>query len=120
MLTITPHFISTYAKSLVADWSVIHNFIKEDTIWIKDRLHSNSASILTTKQINDALNGPFQTFFRTHLKAYALISKIETALNFLKKIHLKKLKMWLPFCLMCRNIYSIQWNMQHCTNYVKN
>ncbi len=86
MLTLDNHFISTYAKNYLSDWSVIKHIIKQQTTWVKDIIHAsdNENHAITDQQINDALNGPFQLFFKSHLRAYALLTKIETALTFTK------------------------------------
>lgn len=86
MLNLAHHFTGTYAKNLLADWSVISQCITEKTVWVKDTLgEANQASfngpVLTDQQINDAYNGPFRAFFMPHLRAYASISTRLTAHN---------------------------------------
>lgn len=86
MLSVAPHFIGTYTKSLLMDWATISHLIRNDTIWIKDQIHStNDITTLSNQQINDAQNGPFQRFYQSHLQAYTAIAKIEIALNFIKE-----------------------------------
>lgn len=86
MLSVTPHFIGTYTKNLLMDWEAISQFIANDTLWIKDQLQSTERiTLLTNQQIDDALNGPFQLFYRSHLCAFAAIAKLDVALNFEKE-----------------------------------
>src|SRR3990167_431196 len=86
MLTLQKHLTGTYAKNLLADWIVMGDCIKAKSTWIKDTVQASSETnglklpTLTNKQVNDAFNGPFQHFFKTHLQAYAQISKVVTAI----------------------------------------
>src|SRR3990167_10684279 len=90
MIEIQNHFTGTYAKNLLADWTVITQLIHQETAWVKDTINkqnesnAKTASLLTDQQINDALNGPLQQFFIPHLQAYVAISKVETALTITK------------------------------------
>ena len=91
MLELKNHFTGTYAKNLLADWSVISDFIRQKTTWVKDTVrgetefHPLKFPTLNDQQINDALNGPFQHFFKAHLRAHAQISKVEAALSITKE-----------------------------------
>lgn len=91
MLTLEHHFTGTYAKRFLTEWPVLSDIMHEETRWQKDRLQGNALIELTEKQIDDALNGPFQTFFKLHLHAYAAIAKVDVALNFSKEETLKDL-----------------------------
>lgn len=86
MIEIQNHFTGTYAKNLLADWTVIAQLIHQETVWVKDTINkqNKTAPLLTDQQINDALNGPLQQFFISHLRAYAAITKVETALTIIK------------------------------------
>ncbi|EKD92130.1 MAG: putative cytosolic protein [uncultured bacterium] len=95
MITLPDHFASTYTKMLLEEWTVIHDIIQEETIWIKDTLQQSTSesplpSMLNNQQINDVFNGPFQHFFKSHLKAFAALSKIETALTISKEDFFKE------------------------------
>ncbi len=97
MIELQNHFISTYTKSLLSDWSVPAKILQEETARMKDIIQSEEsrpdpllASQLNEQQINDALNGPLQHFFRAHLHAYATIAKIESALTISKEEFFKE------------------------------
>ena len=83
MFNLPNHFTGTYAKNAIADWSILFNGIVEKTVWVKDAIQDTDAKlpILSDQQMNDAFNGPFQAFFKSHLRTYAHISKIEMALT---------------------------------------
>lgn len=91
MLELPNHFTGTYAKNILADWKIISDYIRQQTAWIRDtiqaehEIHPLIPSLLTDLQINDALNGPFQTFFKMHLQTYATITKMDTALTIAKE-----------------------------------
>lgn len=96
MIELQNHFTGTYAKSLLADWPVLTQCIRQKTAWVKDTINiknktdANAALLLTDQQINDAFNGPFQQFFIPHLRAYVAIAKIETALTISKEDFFKE------------------------------
>lgn len=87
MFNLPQHFTGTYTKNILIDWSPLSNYMLEKTTWVRDTIQSatDTQSIksptLSDQQINDALNGPMQLFFKQHLRAYATISKVETALT---------------------------------------
>ncbi len=90
MLNLQQHFIGTYTKNLFADFSIIAAYIQQKTVWVKDTLQPKDENalgfhLLSNQQINDALNGPFQIFFKPHLHVYTKIATIETALTVSKE-----------------------------------
>ncbi|OGT42199.1 MAG: hypothetical protein A3F13_02060 [Gammaproteobacteria bacterium RIFCSPHIGHO2_12_FULL_40_19] len=95
MIELSNHFTGTYAKNLLADWTVLTQLIRQQTAWVKDTINVKNemgaiSPLLTDQQMNDALNGPFQQFFKPHLQAYAAIAKIETALTISKEESFKE------------------------------
>lgn len=95
MLDLHPHFISTYSKNLLIQWTPISDLIRKLTAWIKETIQEKdqdqfTSSLLSDRQINDALNGPFQAFFKSHLATYVAIAKVETALIFSKEDFFKE------------------------------
>lgn len=97
MIELRNHFISTHTKLLLGDWSIPTSILREETARLKDIIHSEEskpdpliASLITDQQIDDALNGPFQHFFKAHLHAYATIAKIESALTITKEEFFKE------------------------------
>ena len=90
MLILHHHFTSTYAKNLLADWTLLSDLIIKQTAWIKESVQatdhdSKNKHIVSEQQLNDALNGPFQTFFKTHLNAYAQVAQLDAALTIAKE-----------------------------------
>lgn len=91
MLELSNHFTGTYAKNILSDWKIISDYIRQQTVWVKDtiqakhEIHELIPSLLTDLQLNDALNGPLQSFFKIHLKTYAAITKMNTALTIAKE-----------------------------------
>lgn len=97
MIELQSHFISTYTAALLSDWKVPADILREETARMKDIIQSEEskpdsllASQLNEQQINDALNGPFQHFFKAHLHAYAMIAKVESALTISKEEFFKE------------------------------
>lgn len=92
MLTLDNHFCSSYSKVLLENWKVPNNLIYKKTLWIKDTLQpkSDEVALPSDQQIDDALNGPFQSFFKMVLNAYASVSKIEAAINLSKEDFFKE------------------------------
>lgn len=123
MLSIESHFVGTYAKNLLADWSAISSLMIDRGQWVKETLEANEPSqpekaLLTDQKIDDALNGPYQQFFKTHLAAYAKISKLETAITLAKEDYFKEaedasdLSLGLPSFLIERNDFSTLKNLK--------
>ncbi|PIZ03416.1 MAG: hypothetical protein COY58_09670 [Gammaproteobacteria bacterium CG_4_10_14_0_8_um_filter_38_16] len=92
MLTLDNHFSSTYSKLLLNNWKTLSECIYKETVWIKDTLQpkSDTTYLLSDQQINDALNGPFQAFFKPLFNAHAAISKLEAAINLSKEDFFKE------------------------------
>lgn len=95
MLVLSHHFTGTYAKNALADWTVIADIIQKKTRWIKETIQSHQTSLsvspaLSDQQMDDAFNGPFQSFFKLHLTAYANIAKMNTALTLVKEDYFKE------------------------------
>src|SRR3990167_5255116 len=93
MLDLKTHYIGTYARNLIADWPLITRLIREKTEWTKDTISKQenpeinatpNVGVRDDQQIDDALNGPFQDFFHTHLAAHANIARFEAAHTFMK------------------------------------
>jgi hypothetical protein len=91
MMDLSNHFISTYSRALLSDWPVIREMMLAESKQMKDAMQTGLETdpILETQindqQMNDALNGPFHHFFKTHLRAYASIAKVESALTIKKE-----------------------------------
>ncbi|WP_423062327.1 hypothetical protein [Candidiatus Paracoxiella cheracis] len=76
----TDSFISTDAKVLINDWQALHKIIEAHTQLTTEQLEGDHSSSLTTllseRQLTDALAGPYQKFFKQKLSAYATIVKL--------------------------------------------
>lgn len=91
MLTLQNHFYNTYAKMLLAHWTVLTQYIHQTTLWVKDTLQEKKDGVLLSdQQINDALNGPFQQFFKPLLAAQAKLAKLESAVTLSKEDFFKE------------------------------
>lgn len=96
MIELQNHFFSTHSKALLCDWSVIRDILISDTKQMKEITHTDAQSDrllaiqMNNQQINDALNGPLQHFFKAHLHAYAMIGKIDSALTIQKEEFFKE------------------------------
>lgn len=91
MLTLQNHFYNTYAKMLLAHWTVLTQYIHQTTLWVKDTLQEKKDGVLLSdQQINDALNGPFQQFFKPLLAAQAKLTKLESAVTLSKEDFFKE------------------------------
>lgn len=125
MLSLENHFIGTYGKNALQNWSVIAKFIQQHGTWIREMISKSEQTeshpediLLTDQKINDALNGPLQNFFKTHLFAYATIAKLETAATLTKEDyfketeHTEELNLGLPNYLIERNDFSTLKNLR--------
>lgn len=75
-------FIPTDTKILINEWQTLHDKIVENAQLVKiKKTEEASSSLLSEQQLNDALNGPLQYFFKQKLKAYATISKVRLLLT---------------------------------------
>lgn len=90
------NIISTYARTLLSDWPVLASLIVKHSTPVKQVMQqsesdiSSSPDILTEQQIREALNGPYQNFFKDKFKAYATIMRLQTELNIQKEESLKE------------------------------
>ncbi len=72
--------ISTYALSLINDWSAISEIIIKHS---ENQLNKNKEErpdSITAEQINTALSGPYSTLIKQHLHAYSAIVKFRIAI----------------------------------------
>ncbi|ACJ18370.1 hypothetical protein [Coxiella burnetii] len=74
--------ISTDAKILINDWQNLHDKIVENATYIKEskKVNETASTLISDQQLEDALKGPLQSFFRQKLSAYATLSKIRLLL----------------------------------------
>ena len=72
--------ISTYALSLINDWSSISEIIIQHSQNELKKNKGETSDSATPEQINSSLSGPYSTFIKQHLNAYGTILKFRTAL----------------------------------------
>lgn len=72
--------ISTDAKVLINDWQALRESLEKNTSLVKGRsvpdISPSPVGLLSDRQLNDGLYGPWQNFFKLKLSAYATITKI--------------------------------------------
>ena len=83
--------LSSYAKLSLSQWQVLADLIRDYSTPTKAQgseaeLDTNIApntqqQTLEIKQINDAIDGPMQAFFRDKISAYASLSQVKMALK---------------------------------------
>lgn len=76
----SPVQLSTDTKVLINDWHALSEIIEKNTAYIKGTPLSETSSttqgLLSDRQITDALQGPFQNFFKLKMTAYSAITKV--------------------------------------------
>ncbi len=83
------HFLGTYSKVILStNWTVLAKLIVEHTTLVKDQKAttnqdegSNNFNILTDRQLDDILAGPYQHTIKQQLSAYAAVAKVKLAFN---------------------------------------
>ena len=83
--------LSSYAKLSLSQWQVLADLIRDystptkapgsETKLDTDIAPNTQQQTLEIKQINDAIDGPMQAFFRDKINAYASLSQVKMALN---------------------------------------
>src|SRR3990172_7734791 len=72
--------MSTDAKVLINDWQALRETLEKNTTFVKGKSPSDTTisagGLLSDRQLNDALQGPWQNFFKLKISAYATITKI--------------------------------------------
>lgn len=81
------NFISSYARIILSNFTVIAELIAKHSELIKDKTQREALddplfprAILSEQQVHDVLDGPYQKFFKNKLTAYAMIARTQTAL----------------------------------------
>ncbi len=86
----TNTMISTNARIILGEWNVLAALVAKHTTLTKERIQAQSETseeaaekpnILSIRQIEDALNGPYQDFFKQKLSAYSSIYKLQLAIT---------------------------------------
>jgi len=76
------HFISTYTKIIASQYKPLKTFIEDHIHTVPSKLEqSPTIALLSEKQIDEALNGPFGQYIQTAMATYAALSQLASALN---------------------------------------
>lgn len=81
-------FIGTHAKVILSDWPVIAALVAKHGKLIKEQSQTPSEeeksvlpNVISRREVEDAINGPLQAFFKQKITAYSTISRIRLHLN---------------------------------------
>ena len=89
MTSALPHyFVGTYTKVIISNYATLNQILFHRTTTIKDQLINESQSqqenkaegmplVLSNQQLDDALNGPFSSFFKSFLNVFSLIAYLQ-------------------------------------------
>lgn len=95
MIETPHHFMLTYTKNFLSSCHTLSNCWHQQTMWMRDAIKQDNMTVidalLTDTQIDDALNGPMQPFFQSHLAAYLELCKLSAAATFTSDENLKEL-----------------------------
>ena len=89
-------FVSTHAQVIVSDWKVFADIVAKHGKLIKEQSYDTNEQetslphVISRREIEDALNGPMQSFFKQKLVAYTKLSLIRMNLNMVEKWLLRK------------------------------
>lgn len=101
-------FIGTHARLLISDWKVIAELISKHSSFIKSHFDSENKSadeeipntalphVLSRREIEEAINGPLQAFFKEKLSAYMKISLLRMYITLREDDTLKDYRADLP------------------------
>lgn len=82
-------FIGTHARIALSDWSTLADLVIKHGKLIKEQAHETESSeessplphVISQREIEDALEGPLQSFFKDKMTAYARIAKVQLNLT---------------------------------------
>ena len=76
-------FIGTHSRITLSDWPVIADLVAKHGKLIKEQSQESTENeestlpnVLSRREIEDAINGPLQTFFKQKATAYATLSRV--------------------------------------------
>ena len=79
------HFITTYARKVISDWPELAGIMLHYSTFVKDQMGGAGSAlksaerVLTAGQIDEVLNGPYQSFAQMLMSGYALITRLNHA-----------------------------------------
>lgn len=89
-------FIGTHTRVILSDWKILADLITEHAFFIRERTQpsqeeneSTFPKVLSRREIEDALEGPLQGFFKQKISAYLKIVKVRMHLNIMEDEMLK-------------------------------
>jgi len=84
-------FIGTHARITLSDWPVLADLVIKHSQLIKEQVHESQdpeetplPHVISKREIEDAIEGPMQDFFKEKITAYAKISRIQLNLTMLE------------------------------------
>ena len=95
-------FVSTHAQVIVSDWKVFADIVAKHGKLIKEQSYDTNEQetslphVISRREIEDALNGPMQSFFKQKLVAYTKLSLIRMNLNMVENDTFKNQRADLP------------------------
>lgn len=96
MLKSNDFMVSTSAKVFLNDWGALRDIISKHTMLVKDAANPDvtpqnpATSLFSDRQMDDALNGPYQSFIKQKMAAYATLSKVRFKLTVQQDENLKE------------------------------
>lgn len=90
-----PNFISTDQKVLLSDWTVLaklifkHASLLKDGGYTEEDFDNSPTKVLSDRQFDDALRGPYSAFFRGKIRAFAIICRLRMAAHTHKQDSIK-------------------------------
>ncbi len=90
-----PEFITTYQRVLISDWPIMAKLIFKHSHPLKEggykeaNFKNNATNVLSERQIQDALQGPYSAFFLSQLKAFSIIARLTMVVKINKEDALK-------------------------------
>lgn len=90
-----PEFINTYQRVLISDWPTIailifkHSCLLKEGGYNKQQFDASPTNVLSERQIQDALQGPYSAFFINKIKSFAILARLRMATHIDKEDSLK-------------------------------
>ena len=90
-----PHFINTYQRVLLSDWQTMAKLLFKHSALLKQggynekEFNEDPTNVLTDRQINDSLQGPYSAFFLSHIQTFSKLARWRMAAHIEKEDSLK-------------------------------
>jgi hypothetical protein len=90
-----PEFINTYQRVLISDYPTIAKLLYKHSCFLKDggyneeEFNADPTNVLSEKQIQDAIQGPYSAFFLSKIQVFTIIARLRMAAHIEKEDSLK-------------------------------